>query len=145
MRIKDSFRNFFGLDDDMEAADGSTPSYGYESENAHKPQIQPVKGKVIPMSRRTNTQKTSIRIIEPRVYSESERIADYLLNNESILLNFRRMDAEQAEKVIDFFAGAVYAINGDMKQVGEGIFLCTPQDVEISQMEADETLENYYY
>ena len=70
---------------------------------------------------------------------------DYLLNNESVLLNFQRMEHDQAVKVIDFVAGSVYAISGDIKQVGEGIFLCTPHDVEIAKMETEEPRDNYYY
>lgn len=144
MSIKDSFRNFFGLDDEIEPVDDYSPSNEYESEATHRPMIQP-RGKVIPMGKRQANQKSSIHIIEPRVYSESERIVDYLLHNESVLLNFQRMEHDQAVKVIDFVAGSVYAISGDIKQVGEGIFLCTPHDVEIAKMETEEPRDNYYY
>ena len=144
MSIKDSFRNFFGLDDEIEPVDDYSPSNEYESEATHRPMIQP-RGKVIPMGKRQANQKSSIHIIEPRGYSESERIVDYLLNNESVLLNFQRMEHDQAVKVIDFVAGSVYAISGDIKQVGEGIFLCTPHDVEIAKMETEEPRDNYYY
>lgn len=144
MSIKDSFRNFFELDDEIEPVDDYSPSNEYESEATHRPMIQP-RGKVIPMGKRQANQKSSIHIIEPRVYSESERIVDYLLNNESVLLNFQRMEHDQAVKVIDFVAGSVYAISGDIKQVGEGIFLCTPHDVEIAKMETEEPRDNYYY
>lgn len=144
MSIKDSFRNFFGLDDEIEPVDDYSPSNEYESEATHRPMIQP-RGKVIPMGKRQANQKSSIHIIEPRVYSESERIVDYLLHNESVLLNFKRMEHDQAVKVIDFVAGSVYAISGDIKQVGEGIFLCTPHDVEIAKMETEEPRDNYYY
>lgn len=105
MSIKDSFRNFFGLDDEIEPVDDYSPSNEYESEATHRPMIQP-RGKVIPMGKRQANQKSSIHIIEPRVYSESERIVDYLLNNESVLLNFQRMEHDQAVKVIDFVAGS---------------------------------------
>lgn len=147
MSIKDSFRSFFGIDDELETADGYSPSYEYESEATHKTatQMNQARGKVIPLAKRPVTQKTSIHVIEPRVFSESERIADYLLSQEAVLLNFRRMEIDQASKVVDYIAGTVYAIGGDMKQVGEGIFLCTPNDVEIAKMETEEPRDNYYY
>ncbi|MGP6138868.1 MULTISPECIES: cell division protein SepF [unclassified Jeotgalibaca] len=147
MGIKDSFRTFFGLDEEFDTSDCDSHSYEYESEVAHTSSkaLNQASGKVIPIGKRPTTQKASIHVIEPRVYSESERIANYLINNESVLLNFRRMEQDQAIKVVDFIAGSIYAIGGDMKQVGEGIFLCTPRDVEIAKIETEEPRDSYYY
>ncbi len=97
------------------------------------------------MNQRSQSQKASIHVIEPRVFTEAEQIADYLLNNDSVLLNFKRMEKDQASKVIDFIAGAVYAVNGDIQQVGEGIFLCTPANFEIANREVGESQTEYYF
>lgn len=149
MSIKTSLRNFFGVDDDDETDSISIQpqSYKHEPETVYKQtsQTSQSKVKVVPMVKQSEHSKSSIYIVEPRVFSESEKISDYLINNESVLLNFKRMENEQATKVIDFIAGAIYAIGGDMKQIGDGIFLCTPSEVEIMSIETEEQREKYYY
>ena len=42
------------------------------------------------------------------------------------------MDNKAANKVVDFLNGAVYAIDGEIKRIGEQIFLCVPRDVDVA-------------
>lgn len=104
---------------------------------------QKSKANVIPMGQHNSVPKTSIHILEPRVYSESQKIAEYLLKNETVLLNFKRIERDQAVKIIDYVMGCVYALHGDIQEVGDGIFLCTPATVEITSLNKDE-YENFY-
>ena len=92
------------------------------------------------MNPQKKTEKASIHVIEPRVYSEVEQIADNLLKNQSVLLNFKRIDSEQAKRIVDFLTGTVYAIGGDIQRVGDEIFLCTPSSVDVEGM-LSETME----
>ena len=72
-----------------------------------------------------------IIIIEPRAYSEAMKIAKHIMNGESVLVNFHQIEEYQARRIVDFLTGTVYAENGDIKRVGNEIFLCTAQGVEI--------------
>ena len=54
-----------------------------------------------------------------------------MLNEQSVLVNFKRIEADQAKRIVDFLAGTTYAIGGDVQKVGEGIFLCTPANVDV--------------
>jgi cell division inhibitor SepF len=38
----------------------------------------------------------------------------------------------RARRVVDFLTGAVFMIDGDIKRVGNEMFLCTPTNVEIT-------------
>ena len=83
--------------------------------------------------RKVESKKMSkINIVEPRVYSEVQSIADALLSQQSVLLNLRRVEGDQAQRIIDYLAGIAYAIGGDMQKLTPEIFLCTPANVEIS-------------
>ena len=79
--------------------------------------------------------KTRIRIMEPRLYSEVRDIADVILADESVVLNFRRMDKDQAKKVIDFLMGITYAVRGDIQRIGDDIFLWKTEGNEIEGSE----------
>ena len=70
-------------------------------------------------------------LLEPRAYSESQQIADYLKNHSSVVVNLKRVTPDQAKRIVDFLSGTIYAIGGDLQKIGGGIFLCTPKNVNV--------------
>lgn len=70
-------------------------------------------------------------LMEPRAYSESQQIADHLKNRNTVVVNLKRVTAAQAKRIIDFLSGCVYSIGGKMQNIGVGIYLCTPKNVNI--------------
>ena len=78
-------------------------------------------------------QKSSkVVLVEPRVYAEAQDIADQLKNRRAVVVNLQRIERDQARRIVDFLSGTVYAIGGDIQKVGTDIFLCTPDNVEVS-------------
>jgi len=70
-------------------------------------------------------------LLEPRAYSESQQIADYLKSRNSVVVNLKRVTSDQAKRIIDFLSGCIYAIGGSMQKIGVGIYLCTPKNVNV--------------
>ena len=70
-------------------------------------------------------------LVEPRAYSESQQIADYLKNRNTVVVNLKRVTSDQAKRLIDFLTGTIYAIGGDLQKLGNGIYLCTPNNVNV--------------
>ena len=70
-------------------------------------------------------------LVEPRAYSESQQIADYLKGRNSVVVNLKRVTSDQAKRLIDFLTGTIYAIGGDLQKLGNGIYLCTPNNVNV--------------
>lgn len=99
---------------------------------------------IVSINHQQGMKKPRIKIMEPRLYSDVQSIADILLNNQSVILNFRRMDKHQAKKMIDFLMGTTYAIKGDIQRLGEEIFICTPQSFEIDGDELQALKNNEY-
>ena len=75
--------------------------------------------------------KGKMILLEPRAYSESQQIADHLKNGNTVVVNMKRVTADQAKRIVDFLSGTVYALGGDLQKIGAGIFLCTPRDVNV--------------
>lgn len=98
---------------------------------------------IVAINQKQTLQKPQITIIEPRLYSEVNEIADHLLANQSVIINFRRMDHEQAKKIIDFLMGVTYAVKGDIQRLGEDIFICTPQNVAVSGSDLSEFTDSF--
>jgi len=74
---------------------------------------------------------SKMMLLEPRAYSESQQIADYLKNRNAVVVNLKRVTPDVAKRIVDFLYGTIYAINGDLQKLGGGIFLCTPNNVNV--------------
>lgn len=149
--LKEKINDFFFLDDEemneeAEQAVHSKPTAEQPKrferrvpENS-RPQTFNKKN-VISMNPNANPSNSKIAIVEPRFEMDAESIADMLLDGESVVINVRRMDQNQAVKMINFLQGTIYAISGDMERIGKEIFVCAPQDVDIvlSELEVNES------
>ena len=70
-------------------------------------------------------------LLEPRAFSESQQIADYLKKRNTVVVNLKRVTPDQGKRIIDFVSGCLYAIGGGMQKLGDGIFLCTPKNINV--------------
>ncbi|MFD1705811.1 cell division protein SepF [Siminovitchia sediminis] len=143
MGIKSKFKNFFLLEDE----------YDYEEEkNEMEPQPKKEQAHPVP-SRKQNVvslqsvqQSSKVMLVEPRVYAEAQEVADHLVNRRAVVVNLQRIHHDQAIRIVDFLSGTVYAIEGDIQKIGRDIFLCTPDNVEVSgnitEMFDDENFED---
>ncbi len=82
---------------------------------------------------------SKMMLLEPRAFSESQQIADYLKNRIAVVVNLKRVTPDQAKRIVDFLYGTIYAIGGDLQKLGGGIFLCTPKNVNVEGKISDET------
>jgi cell division inhibitor SepF len=73
-----------------------------------------------------------VLVMEPRVFEEMPQVIQSLRERKSVVLNLTMMDPDQAQRAVDFVAGATYTIDGHQERIGESIFLFTPSCVQVS-------------
>lgn len=56
-------------------------------------------------------------------------LADKIKNGQPIIINLEDLDVDQANKIIAFLSGVVYALKGDIVNVKERVFMFASQDV----------------
>ncbi len=56
-------------------------------------------------------------------------LADQMMNGHPLILNFDTLDIDQANKVIAFLSGIIYAIKGEIVNVQEKVFMFAKGDV----------------
>ena len=78
-------------------------------------------------------------LLEPRAFSEAQQIADHLKSRNSVVVNLKRVTADQAKRIIDFLSGCIYAIGGSMQKIGIGIYICTPKNVNVQGKISDDS------
>ncbi len=121
--MKDKLKGFFGGDSSNEQIQQEDDFYTTSKEEYHE---------------QNGIAGSKMMLLEPRAYSESQQIADYLKNRSAVVVNLKRVTPDQAKRIVDFLYGTIYAINGDIQKLGGGIFLCTPNNVTVDGKISDE-------
>ncbi|KRN31750.1 cell division protein SepF [Weissella halotolerans] len=134
-----NFREFFGVGDDYykdEVVDQPNEEVGPESgraENMHEQATRPTqRAKVLSMDGSNRTSASKIALYEPRTYADAQTIATQILQGEAVIVNFGSIDEKNQLRVLDYIAGATFAVDGMVERVGEQIFLATPHNFEIT-------------
>ena len=80
--------------------------------------------------------ENDITIIKVRKYEDSTSIASVLKQRRPVIFDVIEMDkSEEAEKVVNFMVGAVFAVDGNIKRISGGIFIATPKNMKINSDE----------
>ncbi|NEQ24149.1 MAG: cell division protein SepF [Microcoleus sp. SIO2G3] len=79
-------------------------------------------------------------VVEPRSFEEIPSVVTALKERKSVILNLSLVDADTAQRCVDFVAGGAFAIDGHQERIGETVFLFTPNFVQISSLSAPPTL-----
>ncbi|GIN11309.1 cell division protein SepF [Shouchella clausii] len=140
MGFKTKFKRYFNLDDHVEEVERYVEEPEQRDERpALEKGMAPKAKQAAGLEQNQNVvslqsvQKSAKMILlEPRSYDEAQEIADHLKRRKAVVINLLRIEQEQALRIVDFLSGTVYAIGGDIQKIGPGIFLCTPDNVEIT-------------
>lgn len=137
MGFKSKIKNWFFLDesyeeeyDDENYSDNKKEHYPVQRENVVHEKVNQTRSNVVKLESVKNQSK--LVLSEPRVFAEAQEIADHIKNRRAVVVNLQRIDKNQAKRIVDFLSGTVYALGGDIQKVGVNIFLCTPDNVEVS-------------
>jgi len=101
-----------------EAADSS------REKRAHRGQVVSIQG----------GRPVRVVVTEPASFEDVQLIVDHLKSRRPVLVNLEFLEKPLMRRVIDFVSGAVYSLDGHMQQVGSGVMLFTPREVEIASM-----------
>ncbi|MFA6076003.1 MAG: cell division protein SepF [Negativicutes bacterium] len=79
-----------------------------------------------------NSVGVNIAVIQPQHFEDSQRAVDYIKKNQQVVLDCSQSSAEVSRRVIDFLSGAIYAVNGVAKPVGNNVFIFAPENTEVN-------------
>lgn len=136
--MKNKIKNFFYLDDEDVVESPQTTQqiqqeeFKVNSRSKKKSSTKENPFNVVSLQAAASMKNTKVVIVEPRVYSEAQDIAEHLKNKRATIVNLQLIDRDQGVRIVDFLSGTVYALGGDIQRIGTDIFLCTPDNVEVS-------------
>ncbi|WP_094602684.1 Cell division protein SepF [Sporomusa silvacetica DSM 10669] len=91
----------------------------------------------LPMAQSNNnsqqqSKQIKVMVVEPFSFDDAQHIADYLKSRKPVVVNLESSDPDIAKRMIDFISGTTYALNGQIQKVGNNIFLCAPNNVDVA-------------
>lgn len=117
----------------------------YSFNNSYKSDDTEDKVVSIHSSSFSRSSNMRISIQEPLDYdNDGPVVIEEILKNRVVVLNLEMVDNDLRMRIFDFVSGAVYALKGNMKKVTKGIFVITPNGVEIDSFVADQISEGNY-
>lgn len=116
--------NFVGLEASEEFEEDVKETEPSQSDIQHTSK----KSKVVNIH--TTTQLRVI-IMQPESFDEAKDIADHLKSKKPVVVNLEDVDKEVARRMVDFLSGTVYALDGNIQKITNGIFLVAPYNVDI--------------
>ena len=131
MSMMKKFNNLFVSEEDFEDEEivENTPEV-QEEPRKRVSKEKPVSSKqpVNPILNRGN----NVVLTEPLVFADSKGIVDDIKKNKVVIINLAKLDIETADRLLDFISGGIYALDARLKTIGEDIYLCVPNGVEVS-------------
>ncbi len=77
------------------------------------------------------TAQLKLVVMQPENFEDARDIANHLKSKKPVVMNLESVDREVARRIVDFLSGAVYALDGNIQKVSNGIFLIAPYNVGI--------------
>jgi cell division inhibitor SepF len=87
----------------------------------------------------------SMHVVTPRSFNDAQQVADEFKRSKPVIINLQSTDNELSKRLIDFSSGMTYALGGGMQRIAQGIFLLTPQNVDVSAAEKARILEGGFF
>ncbi|WP_378952065.1 cell division protein SepF [Pelosinus sp. sgz500959] len=92
----------------------------------------------------TAQKQMKVMVVEPFSFDDAQHVADHLKNRKPVVVNFENCDKEVAKRMIDFISGTTYALAGSIQKIGNNIFLCAPNNVDVAYSPHDEGIDKEF-
>ena len=76
--------------------------------------------------------KVSIKLMKPISHADGTKIADKLLGSSIVVLDIGSLAREEIIRLIDYLAGAIYVLGGEMIKTNRTTIVVAPAGVDIS-------------
>ena len=73
-----------------------------------------------------------ITTLHPRTYNEARTIGEHFREGVPVIMNLTEMEDADAKRLVDFAAGLIFGLRGNMERVTQKVFLLSPANVDVT-------------
>jgi cell division inhibitor SepF len=77
------------------------------------------------------SSQLKVVIMQPENFEDAQDICDHLKSKKPVVINLEDIEKGDAQRIIDFLSGSIYALEGNIQKVSSSIFLIAPNNVDI--------------
>ncbi|MDN5854241.1 MAG: cell division protein SepF [Actinomycetia bacterium] len=137
------------IDDDFEDAE---PKRSAPARNA-TPDDQPAAVTKLSERRRSAplssappiTDLSRITTLHPRTFNEARTLGEEFREGTPVIMNLTELDNNDAKRLVDFAAGLVFAVHGDMDRITNKVFLLSPPNVSVAAEDKQRMAEGGFF
>ncbi|MGH8776766.1 MAG: cell division protein SepF [Jiangellaceae bacterium] len=87
-----------------------------------------------PVAVATGRRMDTARIVtlHPRTYNEARTLGEHFRDGTPVIMNLSDMDDVDAKRLVDFAAGLIFGLRGDIERITAKVFLLSPADVTVT-------------
>ncbi len=134
MSIVNKMLNLIGFDtgddyeDDLLENSEFSNSSVFEADESETLEVGGKRNKVVKIH---TTAQLKLVVLQPESFEDARDIANHLKSKKPVVMNLESVERDVARRIVDFLSGAVYALDGNIQKVSNGIFLIAPYNVGI--------------
>ncbi len=135
--ILNKFMDFIGIEDTGLEEDEYESNFYEEEEPRDTDNVLPLSSRA--KKRATNNNVVSLPssaqmkmiVYHPVSYEDTQNIIDNLKSRKPVIVNMEELEIDCAQRILDFMAGAIYALNGTITKIARGIFVVAPNNYDV--------------
>jgi cell division inhibitor SepF len=104
-----------------------------EAPREREAQVTPIRQRqgVVPLPSAPEESMQRITTIHPRSYNDAKSIGESFRDGVPVIVNLSDMQDTDAKRMVDFCAGLIFGLRGDIERITGKVFLLTPEFVEV--------------
>lgn len=95
---------------------------------SHSLRRQQPQNKVVSMHQ---SSQFKVVVMQPVKFEDAQDICEHLKNRKPVVINLEDVERDEAQRIIDFLSGSVFALDGNIQKVSNSIFLVAPSNVDL--------------
>lgn len=135
MKFMEKVWGSLGLFETVEATEEERPRVEEADSRAKKG------GNLVNLPTAAQKQQVKVMVVEPFSFDDAQSVADHLRNRKPVVINLENTEKDVAKRMIDFISGTTYALNGSIQKIGNNIFLCAPNNVDVTYSSREDSMD----
>jgi cell division inhibitor SepF len=132
--LMNKFLNFVGVEE-VDDYEDEAPEPEWEPDVPKRKRVGLVS---LPGAQRGAGRDVRVVVSHPRSLEDGQMIADQIKDRRPVIVNLDLADERSGQRLLNFLSGVVYALDGSLRKVGDGIYLATPSNIEVASEDRDE-------
>lgn len=88
-----------------------------------------------------NPSSMKMVVYHPVTYEDAQNIIDNLKARKPVIVNMEELEVNEAQRILDFLSGAIYALSGTIMKISKVIFVVAPNNYDVVGNEEEEFSE----